>query len=445
MSKARRKSRRPAPPIPAMPRTVAAPNPLEPSAPAPPVDRDPAASIIVGAPGRREARQQAKRRKRRRLGVTGTAVVVVLALAVASGAAFFATHANKKGPAEPKRTQRTLLVQVVDGGQTVVESVLLAYDAPRKTGALILIPSRVIAEVPGRGSAAFGQALGLGGPTASRDALADLMGITVDGTWVLSRTAFAGLIDRVGGVTVDVDTDVLAAAAGGTQVVIVRTGRQLLAGTAAVAFATYRASGETDLARLPRLQEVLDGLAQAAKAKGAAAVTAAIKALPATAKPTWRAEDLAGLLVGFPAAEVTEDTLPVHDIDSGGATAYGIDPTGLATLVSTALSDSVPASARAGNNRVLVQNGVGTPGVGESVRRKLDKAGFRYRAGGNVPGFTFRNQPSVVLIKDATAESIDAGQRVARALGLPVSDVKTDPQGQSVADIIVIIGADYHP
>ena len=435
MSKERRKRRGPA-----LPTRPSAPAPV--AAPPPP---DAATTIVVGAPSRRAERQRAKQLKRRKRGLAGGAVIALVAIAVGTGIFAFAKHQQNKGSSEPKRTQRTLLLEIADAKGAMAAGALLAYDKPEKTGAVVLLPSRVIAEVPGRGTAPFGQALSLGGPRVSQEALADLMGITVDGSWVLSRDAFASLVDRLGGVQVTVDTDVLANAAGGTKVVIVRAGSQRLAGTAAVAYATYLAPGEGELARLPRLQEVLDALAVSAKAKGQAAVAAAVGGLGAGAQLNRPPSEVAELLVGLPDADVTEDTLPVHDIDTGGATAYGIDPVGLRTLVDNALAESVPASARNGNNRVLVQNGVGTPGIGESVRRRLDKAGFRYRAGGNVPGFTFRTKPSVVLIKDATQDSITLGQRVASALGLPASAVHTDPQGQSVADVIVIIGSDYKP
>jgi len=433
MSKDRRKRRLP---------TVARPTPATlPTQPAP----DPATTIVVGGSTRRGDRKLAKQRKRRKRGLVGVAALTVIGLLVAAGVIAFATHQKKTAATGPARTQRTLLLQITGSTGSAVEAALLAHDPKKKTGAIVLLPSRVIAEVPGRGSAPFGDALALGGPRVAEEALADLMGVIVDGSWVLTRPAFAALVDRLGGVDVDVDTDILGAAAGGFRVVIVSAGHQHLAGTAAVAFATYLAGGEAELARLPRLQEVLDGIAAAAKVKGVTAVTAAVKGLGTGARLSRSPADVATLLVGLADDDLTEDTLPVRDIDTGGPTAYGIDPTGLRTLVDAALADSVPASARATNNRVLVQNGVGRPGIGESVRRRLDKAGFLYRPGGNVPGFTFQHSPSVVLIKDGTQASIELGQKVARALGLPVSAVRTSTEGQSVADVIVIIGADYKP
>jgi hypothetical protein len=79
-----------------------------------------------------------------------------------------------------------------------------------------------------------------------------------------------------------------------------------------------------------------------------------------------------------------------------------------------------------------------------STRDKLFKAGFVYSDGGNVPGFPYRSKPSVVVVFSTSQASIDRGERVARALGLPPTDVQVSRLGQSVADVIVLLGSDYH-
>jgi len=51
----------------------------------------------------------------------------------------------------------------------------------------------------------------------------------------------------------------------------------------------------------------------------------------------------------------------------------------------------------------------------------------------------------VVLIPDGSSESIQTGQSVAKALGVPAGSVMIDDQGQTVADIVVILGQDFKP
>ena len=50
---------------------------------------------------------------------------------------------------------------------------------------------------------------------------------------------------------------------------------------------------------------------------------------------------------------------------------------------------------------------------------------------------------SVVLIPDASAKARENGDAVVAALGLPASAVRLSSQGQSLADVVVILGADF--
>ncbi|HTC71163.1 MAG TPA: LytR C-terminal domain-containing protein, partial [Acidothermaceae bacterium] len=102
-----------------------------------------------------------------------------------------------------------------------------------------------------------------------------------------------------------------------------------------------------------------------------------------------------------------------------------------------------PANRKITGNRVYVQNQVGTPGIGESTRTRLEAAGFVYLQGENTDDMPNATAPSVVVIFGETSTLIDQGDAVARALGLPLSDVKVSDQVFSVADVVVKVGADY--
>ncbi len=159
-------------------------------------------------------------------------------------------------------------------------------------------------------------------------------------------------------------------------------------------------------------------------------------------------EQLAPFLAGLGSAEqstsVVHRTLPVRSIDAGGSTpAVGLDVDASTALVSDLLAASVTPQRPGGDVRVLVQNGVGTPGLGSSARDLLVADGFTYVAGGNAA--SFGTARSVVLIADATAANRAEGVAVAKALGLPTSALRITARGQSVADVVVILGADYKP
>lgn len=396
------------------------------------------AGYVPGRGRRAEARRRRKQRQRRLV-----AVVVALLLVTAAALTWWLVpRAPEARPdvAEQGRTQRTLLLQVRGADGSAAASALLAHDEPSTTGAVVLVPPQVIVDVPGAGSTAFGQALAAGDPNGSRNALADLLGVQVDASWVLAQEAFVALVDALGGVTVEVDVPVVQ----GTSVVVPQ-GTQTLPGAAAFAFLTFLAEGEPEQSRLARVQEVLDGLLEALP-DDPAAVAEQIAALGDGSQASEPASTVADLLLGLEddtaADQLQYDVLPVIPIDpGGGVTSFRLNAEAARALVDRALAQSVPAGERQSGNRVLVLNGVGTPGLGDAVRAKLVAADFVFVASRNAESFGY--QATQVLVPEATPEAQALGTRVAEALGV-APDVRQADLG-SIADVVVIVGADFQP
>ena len=337
---------------------------------------------------------------------------------VAGGfAVYLAIDAPAPPPAsigEVTRAQRTLLLQVQGPNGAGAANALLAHDPASKAGAVVLVPPQVLVTVPSAGSLPFGRALVTVPPQGSRAALSDLMGVTVDDGWILDGPTFSALADAVGGVPVDVDVQLVQA-----NTVLLSPGQQNLSGPQALAFMTYLAQGEQEQARLARL--------------GKRSVTTA--ALP----------DLAAFLIGLAAddeaGDLQYDVLPVVDLDPGGnVTVFRADTAAVSVLVDRLLAASVPAGARQGGNRVLVLNGVGTPGLGDRVRAKLVPAGFVFVGSDNAPRFGYTT--TQILVPEATPAGQALGERVAKALGLPGAKIGTQQFG-STADVIVVVGSDF--
>ena len=383
-----------------------------------------------------------RRRRRRRVRLVAVLLTVLALLAVA-----FAVYLAKDAPDAPSRqdedvrTQTTVLFQVQGPNGDAVASALLAHDAETETGAVVLLPSQVLVTVPGTGSLPLGRALRTVPPQGSRDALSDLMGVTVDHGWVVTTTVLAQLIDALGGVPVDVDVPVVRG-----QDVVLSPGAQNLTGPQAVEFLLYLAPEEQEQARLARLQEVLDGLINVLP-RTEDELAAQLEVLGERSVSTLELPRLAEFLIGLAtddeAGQLQYDTLPVIPIDpGGGVTAFRVDAPRLEPLVDRLLADSVPPGVREGGNRVLVLNGVGTPGLGEAVRAKLAPAGFVFVGSRNAPEFGY--QTTQVLVPEATAEAQALGERVAEALGVPPTSVGTQEIG-TVADVVVLVGADFAP
>jgi hypothetical protein len=394
----------------------------------------------VESRGRRtELRRQRRQRQRRILaGVLG---VAVLGLAIATYALTRDDRTPRATLSKQQRTQSTLFLQVQGESGAAVGSALLAHDAAGRSGAVVLVPPQVIVTVPGTGTLQLGRALQTVPSQRSRDALADLLGVTVDGGWVINISTLSALIDQLGGIAADVDVPVVVA-----RTVILNPGGQRLDGERATQFLRYLAPGEQEQSRLARLQEVLDGLLNALP-RATAQVTTALSALGPRSDASLPTSQLASFLVGLATDSRNDalqyDTLPVIPIDpGGGVTSFRIDVDAARALVDRLLAQSVPPGVRQTGNRVLVLNGVGTPGLGEKVRAKLVPAGFVFVGSRNNASFGVPR--TRVLVKEATSEAQALGGKVAKALGVPEDAVQTADLG-SIADVVVVVGADFRP
>lgn len=386
--------------------------------------------------------EQRRRRRRRRVRLVA-ALLTVLALLAAAFAVYLAQDAPAPPGAEqaPARTQSTLLFQVQGDNGAAAASALLAHDPQSSQGGALLIPPQVLVTVPGTGSLPFGRALLSVPPQGSRDALSDLLGVTVDDGWVITTTLLAQLVDALGGIPVDVDVPVVRG-----QTVVLSAGPQNLTGAQAVEFLLYLAPEEQEQARLARLQEVLDGLINVLP-RTPEELTAQLRVLGQRSVTTMELPELSAFLIGLAtddeAGQLQYDTLPVIAIEpGGGVTAFRLDTTRLPAVVDRLLADSVPPGVREGGNRVLVLNGVGTPGLGEKVRAKLAPAGFVFVGSRNADRFGY--PATQVIVPAATPEAQALGERVAQAIGVPATSVVTQDFG-TVADVIVLVGADFRP
>lgn len=388
--------------------------------------------------GRRAEQRRARRRRQRRV-ITAVLAVAVLVLVIATVVLTRRDSTPHATIAKQARTQSTVLFQVQGENGSALSSALLAHDPASRTGAAVLIPPQVIVTVPGTGALQLGKALGTVPPERSRSAIGDLMGVTVDAGWVLDTASLGSLVSQVGGIVADVDVPVVV-----NRLVVLNPGSQRLDGDHAIAFLRYLAPGEQEQARLARLKEVFDGLLNSLP-RSTGQVTKILSGLGARSNASESPDKLAAFLVGMAgdsrSDQLQYDSLPVVPIDPGnGVTSFRVDPDATRQLVDRLLAQSVPAGARSTGNRVLVLNGVGTPGIGEKVRAKLVPAGFVFVGSRN--NATFGVGQTRVLVKEATPEATALGQRIARVLSVSADSVQTADIG-NIADVVVVVGADF--
>ena len=350
--------------------------------------------------------------------------------------------ASPTGPVQP-----TLLFQVQDKDGLAVDNALLSVGGSVKHANVVTIPSTVVVDTATGGTLPFGQIARLPDPDGSANALSDAIGVTVNGTLSMNTLAFSGLVDAVGGVTADVDVDVLQTKPDGTQVVVVPAGKaQLLQGPQAAAYATYLAPGEPEEARMARFTQVLR-LAVAKLPSDVSKVESIISGLGASSRSTVTNSEVAAFLVKLQADLLVDNAayknLPVKPLDTGGPSAYRVDQEAAAAMVQELLPDAARKPGPNSKVRVLVQNGVGSPGLNAAARQLLLDAGYTFVNGGNAAAFG--HATTAIVVPDSGDQSMGWGFDIAKALGVPKADVVVDASGQSVADVIVVLGADFKP
>lgn len=339
------------------------------------------------------------------------------------------------------RTERTLTVTLARDTDPASSGALMVYDGDNSSAGAVLIHSRLFVEGSTPQGLPFGETVLLPSDAAPGTSLADTLDVVVDDTWQMSQGMLASLVDAAQGVLIDVDVDVVQ----GQQVVVAAGDSQLLDGPQAVAFATYLGDGEAEESRLARFSQVLDQVTQRLPADRPGLVDA-LEASGAPGRATLDAESLADFLLGYGvisrSGDASYQTLPVDVLETGGPVpSLIVDPEGLERLRQGLLADSLPPDAGGQEITVLVQNGVGTPGLEQDAAKLLREQGYEFLNGGNASSFGV--EETVVLIPDTTPASQALGDDVATTLGLPASAVRVSNQGSTLADVIVVLGADF--
>lgn len=393
--------------------------------------------------GRRAAARRQRRRRRRQQ----TAAALIAGVLLALGATYYFAQRDTQPPPRQvestARTQQTVLLQLADPVRASIGNALLVHDPSTSTGAVVLVPSPVLAAPPGSQAVPFSQILQTSSEESPRDALSDLVGVTIDSSWVLDQPTAETLVDELGGIAVDVDQQVLGGADG--RQVVVAAGAARLTGGQAFAYASHLAPGEQEQARLARMQDFLDGVLEALPVEQAQVLALLDRlgdgSVLSGTEPTRLATFLLGVKADRAESTLMYDTLPTVPVEiGGGEPSLRLDGPAATVVVERLLAASVPPSARAGGHQVKVFNGVGTPMLGAAVRDRLLAADLGYVPGGNAARFGLAT--TEIQIGDPTPAKIALGNRVAEALGVPLSGVRTSAP-TSVADVIVIVGADF--
>jgi hypothetical protein len=394
------------------------------------------------------------RQERSRRRIIEAALGVVLLLAAGSLAVASSGRPVSVTPPAPTPTptlsvvptQSTLLIELRGDTGTGIADVVTGVGGPADQAVWVTIDPRLEVEVPGTGAVSLGEAAVIPGLETTRLAISDLVGVRIDGTWTLGRLALAGLIDAVGGVTIDVPDLVVLTPGNTTAKIMIPAGVNLLEGAVAALYVTTLEPGETEATRIARAASVLNQLIMSLPID-AGRIRQILGSLGALSQTNLSADQLSNYLArmrsDMVSANFVQRSLPTLPIILSKPPLVRLDTVNSEKLIALLLPLAVRHPGPDSPIRVLAQTGIGTPGLTGGVSDRLAAAGLAYVNGRAAASFGFVT--SQVLVPDGSLESRGWGDAVAKALGLPAWDVRAVDRAIVGGDVQVIIGADYHP
>lgn len=393
---------------------------------------------------RTERREEARRRARGRLVALG----VVLALVAVTGVGylwyagklpFLSSSASGAGAATPVGAQKrdVIVVHLHNTGKRGTSTVLLVDNTTTKRGTTVLLPNSLALTDDDGSTTTLAKSVDDDGSSGTRDQLNTVLGTDIQGTWRLDTPYLQNLVDLVGDIDIDTNTDVPdpSAKKKGTEPLVTKGGDQTLSGRMAVAYATYRAPGESENAQLERFGQVMQGVLRKISTDASDA-TVTVQSLAQILDPSLTDKDLGAFLAKL--ADLAKEgdygtaLLPVQP--DGTLSAQTGD-----SVVKDILGGAAKSPDAGSAVRVSVQNATGVKDDTEQARVVLLNGGFTFLEGGSGSG----TQPASKVVYQDASDKQNATE-VAKTLGLPAGSV-TKGSVSSGADVSVVLGRDYRP
>ncbi len=268
--------------------------------------------------------------------------------------------------------------------------------------AVLVLPPGMTVIVPGQGETPTEEVQALPGDPM-RIGVSNAVGAWVPHYAVMDLNGFRDTIDRVGGLTVNLP-DVYTV--GGS---VLGPGRTHMSGDQVVTF--------------------LHENAEDSALRWASALEAFLKAAPVVPHGDLaETDDAAAAIAALGAASGAE--VQVAPTKVVGATAIVPAQPDLDELVGRLFGTPPPV-------RAFVQNGNGSPGIGEAVARDLLPEGFRIVLTGNAESFNH----DTTLITAIANDHLEDANRARDALGVGTVRVSQVPSG--LADVTIVVGRDF--
>jgi len=389
---------------------------------------------------RTERREEARRRARSRV----VTLVVVLALVAVGGVGYLwyadklpgTSSDGKSGTPTAVGAQNRDVIVVhlhnTKGGGT--STALLVDNTTTKQGTTVLLPNSLALTDDNGSTTTLAKSVDGDGSSGTQDAIDTVLGTNIQGTWRLDTPYLENLVELVG--NIDVTTNAAVpdpdAKKKGESPLVKKGEEQTLSGKMAVAYATYRASGESQNAQLERFGQVMQGVLRKLSSDKQAATTT-VQTLAQILDPPLTDQDLGAFLAKLAdlakGGDYKTALLPVQQ--DGTLSASASDSVVKDVLGGTAKSPDASAAVRVG-----IKNATGNKAATAQARVVLVNGGYTFLDSGTATA------QSVSQITYSDPAKKDDAAEVAKTLGLPTSSVKKGTV-TSNADVSVVLGQNY--
>ncbi|MFS8197114.1 LCP family protein [Streptomyces sp. CWNU-52B] len=390
---------------------------------------------------RTERREEAKRRARGRV----VALVVVFALVAVGGAGYLWFAGKLPGSSSDSKTGTTvaagaqkrdvIVVHLHNTKGTGTSTALLVNNTTTKQGTTVLLPNSLALTDEDGGATTLSKSVDDDGSSGTRDELDTVLGTDIEGTWRLDTPYLNNLVELVGNIDVDTDADVPdpEAKKKGEAPLVKKGEQQTLSGKMAVAYATYRASGEPQDAQLQRFGQVMQSVLRKLSSDSGAATTT-VQTLAQILDPSLTDKDLGTFLAKLADRAKEGDfktaMLPVQTDGRLDAQAAG-------SVVKNVLGGAAKSPEKGAAVQVGIRNATADEDATEKARVVLLNGGYTF-----VDAGTADAAQTVSEITYADAAKKEDAVEVAKTLDLPTTSVKKG-KVTSNADVSVVLGQDY--
>jgi LCP family protein required for cell wall assembly len=241
-------------------------------------------------------------------------------------------------PPVPLLAETNIIVLGVDDiyGSRSDTIMVLHVNPEKKEAAVVSIPRDTLANIPGRGLDKINHAYAYGQADLARRTAEELLHITIPYYVTINLAGIESLIDKIGGITIDVEKRMYYVDYAGSLYIDLLPGRQKLNGRQAMGYLRFRHT-DNDFARIGRQQKFIQSLAsELMKRENLVKSPGLFFGLLSCVDTNLNSRETLGLSLALRRAyelgQITMSTLPGTDLMADGVYFWKPDEAGLQAM-----------------------------------------------------------------------------------------------------------------